>query len=370
MANIMRILHVLGGMGRGGAETMVMNLYRNIDRTKIQFDFIVHTEKKCDYDDEIKSLGGKIHRVPRYTGKNHFQYRKAWHNFFIKHPEYKLIHGHVRSTASIYIKVAKKYGLNTIAHSHNTSSGNGFSAVAKNILQYPIRYNADYLFSCSEFAGEWLFGKRACKKDNYFILNNAIDIKKFSYDKDIRLKKKKEFQLQNKFVIGHVGRFHTQKNHEFLIDIFKAVYVKNDNAVLMLVGDGELRHSIEKKVNDLGLNDSVVFTGVRSDIPDLLQLMDVFVFPSLHEGLPVTLVEAQAAGLPCLISDCITNEVRVTDLVTYLPIDLDERWAEEIVRYSENVQRKDTYQEVDKAQYNIETTSKWLQEFYFKANKV
>src|SRR5690625_2672586 len=147
-----RILHVFGGMGRGGAETMVMNLYRKIDRSKIQFDFIVHTQNKCDFDDEIELLGGRIYRVPRYNGKNHFQYKRAWHKFLMNHPEYKIIHGHVRSTASIYLKIANSYGLITISHSHNTSSGKGFSAIVKNIFQYKIRYIADYLFACSQTA--------------------------------------------------------------------------------------------------------------------------------------------------------------------------------------------------------------------------
>ena len=169
-----RILHVLGSLTRGGAQTMIMNLYRNIDRDKVQFDFIVHTNKKYEYDDEVTSLGGKIYSFPSYKGKNHFGYKNAWKSFLVNHPEYKIIHGHVRSTASIYLKIAKQYGLNTIAHSHNTSSGNGISAFVKNTLQFPLRYIADNLFACSEYAGTWLFGKNVQRKKNFYILNNEI----------------------------------------------------------------------------------------------------------------------------------------------------------------------------------------------------
>jgi len=179
MSQPIRVLQVFAQMNRHGSESMIMSMYRNIDRSKVQFDFIVHTTDKCDYDEEIESLGGRIYSIPRYTGTNHFLYKKAWHNFLKQHSDYKIIHGHIRSTASIYLKIAKKYGLITIAHSHNTSSGAGFSAIVKNIYQYPIRYIVDYLFACSKSAGTWLFGERACRKDNFFILNNAIDTKKF-----------------------------------------------------------------------------------------------------------------------------------------------------------------------------------------------
>lgn len=364
MREPMRVLHVFGGMGRGGAETMVMNLYRNIDRTKMQFDFIVHTRDKCAYDDEIMALGGRIYRVPRYKGKNHLQYKKAWNSFFKEHPEYKIIHGHVRSTASIYLKIAKKHGLATIAHSHSTSSGTGFSAIVKNILQYQIRYIADYLFACSESAGIWLFGKKACKGDNYYILNNAIDTQKFIYNEKKRMEKRKEFQLEDKFVIGHVGRFYGAKNHNFLIDIFKAIHDRNNNAVLMLVGDGELRQSIEKKVNDLGLNNKVIFTGVRSDIPDILQSMDVFLFPSLYEGLPVTLIEAQATGLSCIISDTITSEVCITPYIK--PVSLSKtanEWAD-IVISSGKIDRIDTSHYIKENGFDIQETVKKLTMFY------
>lgn len=367
MSEPIRVLQVFAQMNRGGAETMIMNLYRNIDRTKVQFDFIVHTNEKCAFDDEIMSLGGHIYRVPRYTGKNHFQYKKAWQEFFKKHPEYKIIHGHVRSTASIYLKIAKKYGLTTIAHSHNTSSGTGFSAAVKNLMQYPIRYTADHLFACSMSAGKWLFGEKALKKENFHILKNAIDTKKFIFNKSIRAEKRQELQVGNRFLIGHVGRFHPQKNHDFLVNVFKEIHDRNKNAVLLLVGDGELRESIKNKVDDLGLTDNVIFTGVRSDVPELFQAMDVFLFPSNYEGLGIVVVEAQAAGLPCVVADTIPVEAFISDLVTELSLTQSKiDWAMSVLEHvnEKEYERPNTMNLIKNKGYDILDTSKKIEQFY------
>ncbi|MEI2436130.1 glycosyltransferase family 1 protein [Priestia megaterium] len=360
-----RVLHVLGGMGRGGAETMAMNIYRNIDRSKVQFDFVVHTDSECDYDKEILELGGIIHRMPRYKGTNHLAYKKAWNQFFQHNSDYTVIHGHMRSTASIYLGIAKKYGLITIAHSHNTSSGSGLSAFVKNSFQFRIRFIADYLFACSLSAGKWLFGEGACAKNNFILLKNAIDTKKFQYNEYTRMAKRDELEITNKFVIGHVGRFHEQKNHTFIIDIFKGIKQKKSNAVLLLIGDGELKKEIEKKVQDLGLTDSVIFTGIRSDIPELLQSMDLFLFPSLHEGLPVTLIETQASGLPSLVADTVTQEVRLTSKIKYIPLDSHiDNWISEALKYeNESDRNTDTIKDLTKAGYDIETGAKWYEKF-------
>lgn len=366
MSEPLRVLQVFARMDRGGAETMIMNLYRHIDRSEVQFDFVVHTNDHCSFDDEIKELGGKIFRIPAYRGRNHLRYKKSWEAFFKKHQEYKVIHGHMRSTASIYLKIAKKYGLVTIAHSHNTSSGIGLTASIKNTLQYPIRYIGDYLFACSQTAGIWLFGKKACKKENFYLLNNAIDTNKFIFNEKLRREKREEFQIQDKFVIGHIGRFHYQKNHEFLIDIFKAIHDKDSNSVLMLVGDGELRKKMENKVAALGLTDSVIFTGLRHDIPELLQAMDVILFPSLYEGLPVTIVEAQASGIKCIISDTITREVVCDEnLVRFMSLKSHVNdWADRVLEYANGYTRGNGYGQIVKGGYDIQQTSALLQNFY------
>lgn len=367
MPEPIRILQVFAQMNRGGAETMIMNLYRNIDRSIVQFDFVVHTDVKCSYDDEIRALGGYIYRIETYNGKNHYDYKKSWSIFFQNNPQYKIIHGHVRSTASIYLGIAKKYGLSTIAHSHNTSSGNGLSAIAKNILQYPIRYTADYLFACSKSAGDWLFGKKACQKENFYLIKNAIDSEQFTFDEKIRLSKRREFNINDKYVIGHVGRFHTQKNHDFLIDIFKEVHNKKKNAVLLLIGDGNLQAVIENKIRDNGLIDSVIFTGVRTDISELMQAMDVFVFPSLFEGLGIVTIEAQTTGLPTIVSETIPNEAYLTDLIIKEKLSSSPtKWAEKILEYTEGYERKNRTETIKSMGYDISETAYWLQKFYLK----
>ncbi|NMA64612.1 MAG: glycosyltransferase family 1 protein [Clostridiaceae bacterium] len=365
MIKPIRILHVLGRLDRGGAETMVMNWYRNIDRTKIQFDFVVHTEEECAYNDEILALGGKIHSIPRYTGSNHIYYKRCWKDLFKKYPEYRIVHGHVRSTASIYLRIAKKAGLIAIAHSHSTSSGKGFSAIIKAFLQYRIRYIADYFFACSETAGKWLFGEKTCEKETFYYLKNAIDTKEFAFKEKVRNRKRKELGIVDKFVVGHVGRFSHSKNHDFLIDIFKEASKDYEDMMLMLVGDGELRAVIEAKVSSLGMKKSVIFAGVRADINELLMAMDVFLFPSLYEGLGIVLIEAQAVGLPCIVADTIPQEAYLTPLLTCAPLEKPAgEWADKILSLKGKHVRIDMSEKIRKAGYDVRENASWLEEFY------
>ncbi|MGG1573182.1 glycosyltransferase family 1 protein [Fictibacillus sp. NRS-1165] len=369
MDSPIRILHCFGRMGIGGAETFIMNIYRNIDRNKIQFDFVVHTEKECDYDKEIYNLGGRIFRVPRYNVKNHFSYIKSWHTLFQTHiGEWKIIHGHMDSTATIYLNIAKRYDFLTISHSHSTSSGTGIKAAIKNLLHFPIKYNTDFLFACSNRAGRWLYGESACKKENFYILNNCIDSKKFIYNTEIRIEKRKELKLEDNLVVGHIGSMGPPKNHDLLIDIFKEINKKNKNSILLIIGDGYLRGNIEKKVNELGLEKNVIFTGIRTDISDLLQAMDVFIFPSLYEGLPVTLVEAQASGLPCLVSKNITTEVEITKLIEFISLEKPPGyWADQALHNANNMQRQNTSNEIRESGYDVKENANWLENFYLEA---
>ncbi|WP_444659805.1 glycosyltransferase family 1 protein [Caproiciproducens sp. R2] len=367
--HIKRILQVFSAMNAGGAETFIMNIYRHIDRSKIQFDFIVQTHDKCFYDDEIYDLGGKIYYIPKLTSNNYFTYRKAWNTFFKRHKgEYHIIHGHAQGTAAIYLSIARKHELITFIHSHNTSSaGNKIIAFAKDIFQYPIRWIADEKFACSEDAAIWLYGKKQVKNRNINIIQNAIDIEKFSFSQFKREVKRKELQLQNKFVVGHIGRFNPQKNHLFLLDIFKAIHDRNRNAILLLIGDGELRPQIEKKIIQLGLEDSVILTGVRMDTAELYQAMDVFVFPSLFEGLGIVSIEAQAAGLRCIVSDVIPHEALITDLIEPMSLQASPlEWAKKILKYSNGYERKDTLEQIREAGYDIKEQAKWLEKFYIK----
>jgi glycosyltransferase involved in cell wall biosynthesis len=325
-----RVLHVLASLDRGGAETMIMNIYRKINKNIIQFDFVVNKKNdKYSYESEIIEFGGRIYYMPQYKIVNYFSYKRAWTHLLSKHKEWKIIHGHHTSAAVIYLNIANKKKLTTIAHSHTAGGEGNIKSITKILMRYPLRYIATYLFACSGSAGKWMFGNNVSEKDNFFILKNAIDIKNFIYNENVRKRKQEELGVENKFVVGHVGRFQKEKNHKFLIEIFKEIHEKNHNACLLLVGDGELREKMEKKVKNLGLTDFVIFTGVRDDIAELMQAMDVFVFPSLYEGLPVTLIEAQASGLKCLVSDSITDEVGKTNLVEFISLNKSyDYWAE------------------------------------------
>ncbi len=365
MTKPIHILHVLGGLDAGGAESFVMNLYRSIDRTKVQFDFIKHVSQKCMFEDEILSLGGKIFICPRYTGKNHFKYCKWWNEFFFNHPEYKIIHGHVRSTSAIYLLIAKKHGLITIIHSHSTSNGKGTMGMLKTVMQYPTRYIADYLFACSEKAGKWMYGQYVSQKLNYKIVPNGIDLARFEF----KLQKRKQIRQylgiqDNEMVIGHVGRFTAAKNHEFLIRVFQAYREKHAYAKLLLVGEGELLESIKSKCRELNILENVIFTGNRSDTENFYQAMDVMVFPSLWEGLGIVLIEAQANNLPCFVSKTIPKEAIITDSVKTLSLHEIRLWVKEI----ENLKKCDRSAPMNMGlqKYNMKTISRKMQKFYLE----
>jgi len=372
MGNSIRILHVIGIMNRGGAESMIMSLYRNIDRKKIQFDFVENSNEPAAFDKEIYSMGGLIYRCPHYHGKNHSAYIKWWEDFFkAHHAEYTIVHGHLGSTAAIYLNIARKYNIFTIAHSHNTA-GRSLRDIIYQIYAYPTRHIADYFFACSLDAGVSRYGRRICLKSKRFhVLNNAIETNKFKYDPVIRNEVRKKYHLESRKVIGHVGRFVTQKNHGFLIDIFKKVNDMDKDTILLLVGDGELRKDIEEKIKQLGLQNAVIFTGVQNDVAKFYQAMDLFLFPSLYEGLGIVAVEAQCTGLRCIISDKVSSECIVTDsLVVVCSLkDKAEIWAKNILK-TIDYERIDCSEQVKRHGYDIRQTSEWLTNFYLeKANK-
>lgn len=359
-----RILHVLGGLNRGGAETMIMNLYRNIDRKKIQFDFVIHTDEECDYNSEIYNLGGKIFNFPRYSGKNHFHYKSKWKEFFTENPNYKIVHGHMRSTASIYLQLAKDNNITTIAHSHSISSrGNLIERIVKNKLQGPLKNIADYLFACSYAAGEWLYGANV-KNDNFYIINNAINLQKFTYNKEIRETIRKKYNLEGKVVVGHVGNFTAPKNHLFLIEIFNDLQKEFEQCRLLLLGDGELKNQIVKKIESLNLADKVILLGNQDNINEYLQAMDLFVFPSLFEGLGMAVIEAQVSGLPCFISNRIPKEVIKVDLVKQLPLNNAQAWTRKISDELKFKNTKRISQINHFLDYDIKSVAKKLESFY------
>lgn len=358
--NLIRILHVVTYMGRGGLETMIMNYYRHIDRSKVQFDFLVHRDFKADYDDEIIKLGGKIHRIPRLIPWSH-GYRKSLNNFFRTHPEYKIVHVHQDCLSAIILKAAKKYNVPVrIAHSHSSNQDKNLKLLIKLYYRRKIKKFSTDLFACGKEAGDWMF-----IGEKYQIIHNAIDSNLYTYNEEKCKKVRRELDIPNDvFVIGHVGRFNTVKNHSFLLDIFSALKKYKKDSILVLVGDGELREKIEKKATELGIKDSIIFTGVRSDVADIMQAMDCFVFPSLYEGLPVTLIEAQAAGLHCVVSEKVSVECNKTGLVERVSLDEPkEIWAECILNKI-GLNRQNATEMIKKAGYDININVQQLQNYY------
>lgn len=355
------ILHVVTYMNRGGLETMLMNYYRHIDRTQVQFDFLTHRDFKADYDDEIESLGGKIYHLPRLIPWSK-SYKQTLRDFFNSHPEYKIIHVHQDCFSGVICQVAEECGIPVrIAHSHCTSQDKNWKYPIKLwYMKYIPKYATD-LLACGQEAGEWMFSGAPFR-----ILNNAIDADAYVYNPRKRDEIRTKLGVNDRLVIGHIGRFSPQKNHPYLIDIFAALHLREPNATLLLVGEGDGRKTIEEKVNSLGLQDCVIFTGVRSDVPDLLQAMDAFVFPSLYEGLGIVAIEAQAAGLPCFLSDKVPDAAYVTDLAQKIHlISSPDEWSR-IILDSIPIERKDTLDLIRKAGYDIEENAPWLQNYYIK----
>lgn len=362
---MIRILHVLGGLDRGGAETMVMNLYRAIDRTQIQFDFITHTDRSQAYTDEILKLGGKIYYFPKFKGANFLKLRKLWIKFFKEHPEYKILHSHVRSYASLYLPIAKKAGVKTIIHSHSTSNGKGLSSFVKRLMQFPLRYQADYFFGCSKEAGEWLFGKKVVESSKYHVLKNAIDTEKYKFNEESRAQYREKLRLGNKLTYVHVGRFHPSKNHPFLLNLFAEIHKRNPNTVLLLVGDGPLHSSIQTQIEELCLQDDVLLLGSRDDIPEILHAADCFLFPSLWEGFGMVAVEAQATGLPCICSDMVPSSVKVTDFCYFISTDDLLAWVDmsmQNTRYALSMQNEGNVNGIES--FDIKKSAAELQSFY------
>lgn len=355
---------MIGSLELGGSQSMVMNIYRNLDREKIQFDFIVDHPDRMYFADEINKLGGKIFTMPTFRGSNVLEIRKKWNEFFQNHKEYKILHSHVRSYASLYLPIAKKYGVKTIIHSHSTSNGKGITSLIKNILQLPLRFQADYFMACSENAGKWLFGRKIIKQNNFFLIRNAIDLRKFSYDEAVRIRSRKELGIKEEFVLGFLGRVTAPKNPLFVLNIFSEMKKIDTDIKLLFVGDGALLKTVKEKARAYGIEKDIIFTGARSNTFELYLAMDVYCFPSLWEGLGISLIEAQASGLHCVCSENIPKEAIVTDLVDVLELNKgSDVWAKKILEYR-NYKRNSTNELIKIAGYDIKENSMRLEKFY------
>lgn len=357
-----RILHVVTYMGRGGLETMIMNYYRHIDRDKVQFDFLVHRDFEADYDAEILSLGGRIYHMPRLIPWSN-SYRKQLKAFFCAHSEYKIVHVHQDCLSSVALQCAEECGVPVrIAHSHSSSAVKNLKYLLKLYYMQKIPRFSTHLFACSRQAGDWMFMNHP-----YTIVPNAIDVSQYVYSEQAEWAVRDEFGLTDELVVGHVGNFTPAKNHIFLLEIFREVRTKQKNVRLLLIGGGEGLRAIREKADTMGLSSAVIFAGTRKDVPRLMQAMDVFVFPSLYEGLPVTLIEAQAAGLPCVISNAVSRECEVTKgLITQKSLSNSAfEWAECILKNIRD-RKQDHREEVSSAGYEIHKAARKLQEFYMQ----
>lgn len=360
-----RVLQVVTHMNRGGLETMLMNYYRSIDREKVQFDFLTHRPYDGDYGEEIKKMGGKIYHLPVLNPFS-ISYKKTLHRFFKEHPEYQIIHVHQDCLSGVILKVAKECGVKVrIAHSHSAHQDLDIKYLIKVVYRRNISKYATELMACGDKAGKWMF----CGAD-FQVLNNAIDTDKYVVSFEKREKVRNTLGIKkNELIVGHVGRWNYPKNHLFLLDIFSNIKESVPNAKLLLVGNdkGDYAEKVKNKIKALKLGDSVIVTGVRADVADLLQAMDVFVFPSNYEGLPVTMVEAQASGLPCLISDKVPIECKITKNVQQILLSENARtWSEKVIRAAKETIRCNTSEEIKTAGFDINENAKWLQNYYLK----
>lgn len=362
-----RVLQVVAKMNLAGTESMLMNYYRHVDREKVQFDFAVCTEEKCDFEDEIRALGGRIIRYPRYRGVNHFAYCRWWNAFFSGHREYRIVHGHIGSTAAIYLSAAKKHGCLAIAHSHGTKEPLNLHSLLYGIYSYPTRYIADCFFGCSMQALEDRYGTDiAHDARRARVLNNAIEPARYAFSEETRKSRRRELGIDEQaFVIGTVGRLTLQKNPAETVRILAELKRRGVKFRFLWTGVGEMRQEIEEKLAESGLSDSVMMLGTRTDVPELLQAMDVFILPSLWEGLGIVAVEAQAAGLPTLVSDAVPREASVTELCRFLPLGDASVWADAVIS-SRGRKRTVTTEEIRRAHYDIAESAKWLEDFYLR----
>ena len=361
-----RVLQVLGGTGLGGAESRVMDSYRHLDRSRIQFDFCVHTREEGFFDREIESLGGRIYRIPRFRAVNWLEYRRAWKDFFRAHPGYRAVHGHMTSTASIYLPIAKASGVPlTIAHARSAGVDPGLKGMLTRFLRRNLGKKADVCLTCSRLAGEAVFGKKMEDAGRVTTVPNAIDASAFSFSARTRAQKREELGIgEQDFVVGHVGRFGHMKNHSFLLDVFAQIRKELPASRLLLVGEGGLMGSVREKAASLGLSDRVIFAGNQAQVADYYMAMDFFVFPSVFEGLPGSVIEAQAAGLRCLVSDSVTDEVLITPLAEAMPLSRGAGcWARRVLE-RRDYERKQTAQAIKDAGFDVSDQVKFLERLY------
>ena len=364
---MIRILHCLDGLDRGGIETMLMNIYRNIDSDSIQFDFLLTNPEHCDYEDEVIEHGGRVFRIPRLLLFKPWRYLRGLNKFFRSHvDQWKIVHSHSTAISTFPLAFAKRYGVPVrIAHSHINQSGGKVRAVQEWVMRHFLPIVCTGKFACSDDAAYYLFGKDI---HDVMIIKNAIQVERFVLNDKARMSFRTKLDIDDStFVVGHVGRFAEQKNHTFLVDVFVEICRLQQKSKLILIGEGPLEQQIKDKVHTMGLDNHVIFVGTVSNVEDYMQAMDVFCFPSLFEGLGMVLVEAQVSGLPCIAAKYnVPREADVTGLVNFMPLEEGAvKWAEKIVEIGK-CSRVSHENEVKQAGYDIVANAKKIQDFYIK----
>lgn len=365
----LRVAQVVGQVRLAGVDTVVMNYYRNIDRSKVQFDFIMDGYDRTPVDDEIKAMGGRVFKVEPYASN----LRKSLQQYYkiFKDNHYQIVHSHMNSLSVFPLFEAWRAGIPIrISHNHSTSSkGEGKKTLLKYILRPFAKVFPTHYCACSAFAGEWLFGKHFYNRGNVRLIHNAIDIPNFSFSQNIRDTMRKELGVEDKLVVGHVGRFVYQKNHQYLIDVFNEIFKQNSNSILLLVGDGPLKPEIQEKAVRMGIAKSVHFLGIRKDVSRLMQAMDIFVFPSNYEGLGMVAIEAQAAGLPTIVSEEIPKEAQVTSSFSYCHLSQSpKQWARTAFSCINGFQRTKTDKQISDAGFDIQREASRLLNYYMSVS--
>lgn len=361
-----RILHIVNSMGQGGIENVIMNLYRNLDREKVQFDFLMPEGDKGFFDDEIEALGGKIYRI---SASNKLNEVKEIFNFIKSHKDYKALHVHYLNWGVVALMAAKFYGWkHRISHIHyagRVASGFNLDYIVKTFIRQLVRSTTSHYFACSNTAGLYYFGKRNVKKSNYRVLNNAIDINKFNYKPETRASLRRELGIEdNTLVLGQVSRLHKIKNPAFTIDVLNSLRKRGVDAKCIFVGDGELRKELEEYSASLGCSDYCIFVGSVDNPYDYMQAMDALVFPSKVEGLGMVAIEAQATGLKCFNSTGVPEECSISDLTYFIPLaEGPEKWGDLIAR-ERHYKRESRVENVTANGYNIVSVAKGLEDFY------
>lgn len=371
-----KVLQKTASMNAGGIEKFLINVEEKINKDEFQFDYFLNTTDEQFYSEKIRKLGGRIF-APKWKDNKIINILNRCIKFykFLKVNKYDIVHiNEPLLASSVYAFLAKFAGVkNIIVHSHNDHSVEKFNFIQillNELARYIIMHKADYYFACSYLAAKWLFGKNILRNEKYYKIANGIDSEKYTFNAEIRSKMRKSMNIENNFAIGHVGRFFEQKNHKFLLEIFKEFLKYEPQAILLLVGDGPLRKEIEEEIIKLKLNKKVRFLGIRKDVPELLMAMDIFVFPSLYEGLGIALIEAQASGLPVFCSKNVPIEAKITDEFYFVDLNLSAAcWAKYIHEKNKSDTRKDNINEIINAGFDINNSIKWIEKFYEKINK-